>query len=323
MADVVKNVVIVGPGGIGGTFAALLAHSDECHITVLGRPGAHAEAMREHGLRLEGLDSFVVPVEVIDDPAQIESCDVMIYAVKAQDSEDTLAATAHIEVRDFTTSIQNGVVKDEQLARTFGPSKVIGALAIVAGERSAPGVLRWTYDGVTRFGELDGHRSERVDWLVERCTRAGFQTEASTEISSATWTKLVGWSPIGLLATLSRQTNAEILSNELLATAYIGMVHELAELAGANEVPLLDLGPFKVHTWLAAAEADAVQHVMTSPLASGQSTHSALQDVQRGRRTELEAILGPLLVDGTARKISMTRTRTLYAALMGLERSLS
>jgi 2-dehydropantoate 2-reductase len=323
VAGFVKNVVIVGPGGIGGTFAALLTRSRECHVTVLGRPGAHADAMRERGLRLEGLDSFVVPVEVIDDAARIENCDVMIYAVKAQDSGDTLAATAHIEVRDFATSIQNGVVKDDLLVRTFGRSKVIGALAVVAGERSAPGVIRWTYDGATRFGELDGHRSDRVDWLVERCARAGLRTEASTEISSATWTKLVGWSPIGLLATLSRQTNAEILSNELLATAYIGMVHELAELAGANEVPLLDLGPFEVQTWLAATAADAIQRVMTSPLARGQSTHSALQDVQRGEMTEFEAILGPLLADASTRKIPMTRTRTLYAALMGLERSLS
>ena len=150
-----KNVVIVGPGGIGGTFAALLTRCGECHITVLGRPGAHVEAMREHGLRLEGLGSFVVPVEVLDDPARIESCDVMIYAVKAQDSEDTLAATAHVEVRDFATSIQNGVVKDDLLVGAFGRSKVIGALAVVAGERSAPGVIRWTYAGGTRFGRLE------------------------------------------------------------------------------------------------------------------------------------------------------------------------
>lgn len=318
-----KHVVIVGPGGIGGTFAALLARADECRVTLLGRPGAHIEAVREHGLRLAGIDDFTVSVAARDEPANLTDCDVLVYAVKAQDSEAALAATRHVDVRDFATSIQNGVVKDDLLVRAFGAEKVVGALAIVAGERVSPGVVRWTYDGATRFGELDGRTSERVDWIVERCRSAGLRAQVSSEITSATWTKLVGWSPIGLLATLSRQSNEGVLSDERLATAYVGMVRELGELAHARDIPLLDLGPFHVRGWLACSEPDAIAQVMASPLAGSDSTHSALQDIRRGQRTELEALLGPLIDDGTSRGLAMVRVRTLYAALMGLEGSLA
>lgn len=98
---------------------------------------------------------------------------------------------------------------------------MLGALAIVAGERSIPGTVRWTYDGGTYFGELDGSASDRVEWIVERCSRAGLRTNASNEIASTTWTKLVGWSPIGLLATLSRQSNRGILSDVAGSSAYL------------------------------------------------------------------------------------------------------
>lgn len=74
-------------------------------MTLLGRPGEHVEAIREHGLRLEGLDSFAVAVEVIDDPADLSSCDILIYAVKAQDTATALAARAHVDVREFIASI--------------------------------------------------------------------------------------------------------------------------------------------------------------------------------------------------------------------------
>ena len=130
---------MVGPGGIGGTFAALLARSGACNVTLLGRPGAHVEALRRDGLALEGLDEFTVDVEALDDPTRVKACDALIYAVKAQDTE---AATSHGDVRVLATSLQNGVVKDEQLAATFGAERVVGALTVVAGERPEPGVGR-------------------------------------------------------------------------------------------------------------------------------------------------------------------------------------
>ena len=315
-----KKLVIVGPGGLGGTVAALLARTGECEAVIVGRPGAHIDMIQQQrALRLTGLQEFSVQIDATDDPKGIRECDILIYTVKAQDTQTALAMTEHIQVRDFVTSLQNGVVKDELLINVFGREKVLGALAVVAGERPVPGTVNWTYDGGTQFGELDGQPSERVDEIVNLFQQAGLITQASDGIQSATWSKMVGWIPIGLLATLSRQSNAGVFSNRQLATEYLGMVRELQVLAAAKGIPLIDLGPYHVKTWCQGAAEEAIEKVLTSPLAGSQSTHSALQDIQKGIPTEFQACVGPILEEAQALSIPMQRVQIMYATLMGLE----
>ena len=318
-----KKLLIVGPGGLGGTIAALLARKGECDVTVVGRPGAHIDTIqKQRALRLTGLQEFAVQIDATDDPKSIRECDILIYTVKAQDTEAALTMTEHIQVRDFVASLQNGAVKDELLVDVFGSEKVLGGLAVVAGERPTPGVVNWTYDGGTQFGELDGGTSERVDEIVNLFQNAGLITQASDAILSATWSKMVGWIPIGLLATLSRQTNAGVFSNRQLAPEYLGMVRELQALAAAKGIPLIDLGPYHVETWCQGAAEEAIEKVLTSPLAGSQSTHSALQDIQKGIPTEFEACVGPILEEAQVLSIPMQRVQIMYATLMGLEDTL-
>ena len=318
-----KKLLIVGPGGLGGTIAALLARKGECDVTVVGRPGAHIDTIqRQRALRLTGLQEFAVQIDATDDPKSIRECDILIYTVKAQDTEAALTMTGHIQVRDFVASLQNGAVKDELLVDVFGSEKVLGGLAVVAGERPMPGVVNWTYDGGTQFGELDGGTSERVDEIVNLFQNAGLITQASDAILSATWSKMVGWIPIGLLATLSRQTNAGVFSNRQLAPEYLGMVRELQALAAAKGIPLMDLGPYHVETWCQGAAEEAIEKVLTSPLAGSQSTHSALQDIQKGIPTEFQACVGPILEEAQVLSIPMQRVQIMYATLMGLEDTL-
>ena len=318
-----KKVVIVGPGGLGGTVAALLARKGECDVTIVGRPGAHIDTIQEQrALCLTGLQEFTVQIDATDDPKSLRECDILIYTVKAQDTQAALTMTAHIQVNNFVTSLQNGVVKDELLINVFGMEKVVGGLAVVAGERPVPGTVNWTYDGGTQFGELDGGTSGRVDEIVGLFQRAGLITEASEAILSATWSKMVGWIPIGLLATLSRLSNAGVLSNRQLATEYTGMVRELQALAAAKGISLIDLGPYHVKTWCQGTAEEAIEKVLTSPLSGSQSTHSALQDIQKGIPTEFQACVGPILEEAQALSIPMQRVRIMYATLMGLEETL-
>ena len=317
-----KKLVVVGPGGIGGTIAALLARTGACEVTVIGRPGTHINVIREDGLRLTGLEEFTVHIDATDDAESIRECDILIYAMRAQDTQAALAMTAHIHVREFAASLQNGVLKDEMLADVFSREQVVGALAVVAGERPAPGVVKWTLDAGTLFGELNGQSSDRVNGIVDIFQGAGLNTQASNESVSATWSKMVGWTPAGLLGALSRQNNAGVFSNKLLAAEYIGMVRELSALAAARDIPLIDFGPFHIKTWCRGDAKEAIEKVLASSLASSQSTNSALQAIHKGQTTEFSACLGPLLEDANQYGIPMTRVQLLYSTLMALEETL-
>ena len=317
-----KRVVIVGPGGLGGTVAALLARKGACEVTVVGRPGAHIETIQKSGLRLTGLQEFTVQINAVDDAKRISECDVLIFLVKAQDTRAVVKDTAHIHVRDLAVSLQNGVVKDDLLVEGFGKEKVIGAVAIVAGERPEPGVVNWTYDGGTQFGELDGGQSERVELMANMFRQAGLSADASDSILSATWTKMVAWIPIGLISTLSRQDNAGILSHKLLAAEFVGMVRELSALAASKGIPLVDMGPYHVQSWCQGSVEEAVERVMASPLASSKTTHSAFQDIQKGNPTEFSACVGPMIEDAGVHSVPLAAVKAMYSTLMGLEASL-
>lgn len=317
-----KEIVIVGPGGIGGTVAALLARSGRASVTVLGRRGAHIEAIRDRGLRLTGRDDFTATVDAADDGGDLSACDALIFAVKARDTEAVLRETAHLEVRDLAVSLQNGTAKDEQLARVFGERTVIGAVPNVGGERRRPGEVAWTYDGPTLFGELDGSSSARVDSIVELFSGAGMTAGATATVVSATWSKTAGWLAMGLFATLGRMTNADVFSDRLVARECVGLVREVGALADAHGVALQDLGPFRVASWNQASLAEAVELAMASPLTASDSRHSAFQDIERGQRTEFRETVGPMLEDADRLGVPMPGVRALYAALLALERTL-
>jgi 2-dehydropantoate 2-reductase len=317
-----KNVVIIGPGGIGGTIAGVLARRNTCDVTVAGRAGAHIDAIQRNGLHLTGLDEFTVPIKAVDDLKYIKACDLLIFAMKAQDMQTALSKSAHIDVRDAVISLQNGVMKDDLLADAFGREKVLGALSVIASGRPEPGVINWTFDGGTHFGELNGLPSKRVDEITALFQEAGLVTRSTDAILSYTWTKVVGWIPIGLLATLSRQNNAGVLSNRILATELVLMIRELKALADLKNIPMIDFGPYQMKTWCEGTVEEAVEHVMTSPLTKSTSTHSALQDIQKGRTTEFQACVAPLIEEARKQAVAIPRTQVMYAALMGLEATL-
>ena len=317
-----KRVVIVGPGGIGGTIAALLADGDGCEVTVVGRPGAHIEAIQQNGLRLEGQQELTAQIDAVDSAQAVRECDVLIFAVKAQHTQAALEATKHIHVRDAVASVQNGVTKDELLAAAFGNEKVVGAVSIISGERPAPGVVKWTYDGGTQFGELDGAPSQRVDYITELFQQAGFIAEASSVILSSTWSKMVGWIPLGLIACLARKNNAGVLSNSSLAAGYVDIVRELSGVARDKGIPLTDTGPYHVRSWCQGTVQEAVGLVTVSPIASSSATHSAFQDLQQGKRTEFNACVGPVIQDAVRAALPINATRVMYSTLMALEESL-
>ena len=318
-----KKVVIVGPGGLGGTIAALLTQGHRCEVTVVGRPGVHIEAIQQNGLRLEGQQELTAQIDAVDSAQAVRECDVLIFAVKAQHTQAALTATKHIQVRDAVASLQNGVTKDELLATAFGKEKVVGAVSVIGGERPAPGVVKWTYDGGTQFGELDGAPSERVDYITELFHQAGFIAEASSAILSSTWTKMVGWIPLGLIACLARKNNAGVLSNRSLAAEYVEMVRELSGLAAEKGIPMTDFGPYQVRSWCQGTVEEAVGRVTASPIASSRSTHSAFQDLQHGNRTEFNACVGPVIQDAVRAALPITATRVMYSTLMALEESLA
>jgi 2-dehydropantoate 2-reductase len=111
------KVVILGVRALGSIIGGHLARAGE-EVTLIAR-GQRAAYVQQHGLTLTGLADFTVPVAVSTRPQDVRKADVLVVAVKTYDTEAALARVSHLKVGSVL-SIQNGVLKDEQLAHTFG-----------------------------------------------------------------------------------------------------------------------------------------------------------------------------------------------------------
>src|SRR5262245_47880568 len=145
------KIVILGAGAIGTVLGAHLARAGE-DVTLIAR-GKRAAYLKEHGATITGLADFTVPVNVITDPSQVHSADVLIVTVKTYDMASALPSVAHLRVASVL-SLQNGVLKNEQLAETFGREKVLGAMTFIGAEVLPTGIVRFTANQGFYLGEL-------------------------------------------------------------------------------------------------------------------------------------------------------------------------
>ena len=86
------RIAVVGTGGVGGGYGAALAKAG-ADVTFIAR-GAHLEAMKSKGLKLESPrgDTHLVPTQATDDPKTVGPVDVVLFCVKLWDVESAGAA---------------------------------------------------------------------------------------------------------------------------------------------------------------------------------------------------------------------------------------
>src|SRR5262249_34348777 len=133
-----------------------------------------------------------VPVRVVTDPSQLHDADVLMVTVKTYDMEPALQSVKHLAVGSVL-SIQNGVLKDEQSAQTFGWDKVLGAMAMFGGEVLPTGTVRFTGNQGFYLGELPEGTSARVQTLGDLFNRVGIVAQVTPSIQVLEWSKYVAF----------------------------------------------------------------------------------------------------------------------------------
>ena len=316
--------LIVGAGALGSVLAGHLVRAGE-DVTLLTR-GARAKLLRERGLTLTGLSSFTLPVRIIEDPTAVKSADVLVLTVKTYDTEAALAPLKHVQV-ESCFSVQNGVVKDEQLAAVFGESAVLGCAADFSGEVLADGVVRYTRNEGLYLGELNGGISDRVRAIAALLEAAAIHTITSQNIQSVEWSKLVGWLAITAPAVLTRLVTHRLVQDPDVARLQVLLAKEAVQVSDKLGIPLEDLfmaSPSR--TLVRSTPEEWMERSRQYGLnmeAQGLTAHkmSALQDLERGRRLEIEETFGYIVQKAAELGLSVPRLETCYRLLLALDRT--
>ena len=274
------RVAVMGSGGLGGYFGALLARGGS-DVSFVAR-GAHLAAMRREGLRIEGgHEPFLLEdVRVTEDPGELGPVDLVMVCVKLWDTEAALDQLRPLVGPETTlVSFQNGVLKDSLLSAAYDESQLIGGVAYVASTVSRPGVI--TRTGPLQrliFGEFDGRRSERVEAFYSACEAGGIDAEVSKDIRRATWEKFVFL--VGLSATTAtmRLPIGPIRGNPRSRGFLLDLMREVVRVGRAHGVPL--------------PEDYAEQRLEFADGVSADMTSSMHHDLERGNRLEVRWLSG-------------------------------
>jgi 2-dehydropantoate 2-reductase len=315
------KIVVCGAGALGSILAGHLARAGE-DVALVAR-GARVAYLKDNGITITGLVDFTAPCRIVTEPGELVETDVLILAVKTYDTASALNSLRHLKL-SAALSVQNGVLKNEQLAAVFGQEQTLGAAAALSGEVTPAGPVRFTLNQSLYIGELPVGTSSRVDTLVAVLEQAGIRAEATSQIQTIEWTKFVPWIGWMTLAVLTRLETHKFLSDTDTATVGVRLIREVAQLAGRKEVTLDDTPPGYARTIATTPEAAAIAQMgmIGSLFATRAPQHrmSALQDLERGRPLEVEETLGYVVQQATALGIAVPTVETAYRLICGINR---
>jgi len=297
------RIAIMGAGGLGGYYGAMLAHGGES-VAFIAR-GEHLRALQRDGLHMESahVGDFHLPqVDATDDPAAIGSVDVVLMGVKAYDLEAASEAIRPLLGPDtFVVPLLNGVDMEERIGAVLGPERVLGGTVFLSCNVIAPGRLRHVFNGPFVFGELAGGLSDRAGALEATLRAAGVNAEQSPDIRRDLWRKFIMVAALAGVSGATRIPTRAVMADPDTRALFEGALREGEALARASGVSLED---------------DVVaRHLAFADGVSPQHTVSMLLDLRAGRRLELDVFQGTIVRLGERLGVPTPIHRVLYAAL--------
>jgi 2-dehydropantoate 2-reductase len=321
------KIAIIGAGAVGGYVGARLALAGN-DVTFMVR-GANLQAIRDKGIRLisQGGDELADTVRATDDYSSAGPQDLVILAMKAHQLEavaDDVGALLGPQTPVLT--MQNGIPywyfhghggplegstlrsvdPGGSLGRKIPPGRVVGCVVYPASELLAPGVIRHIEGDRFPIGEPDGSVSERAKRISACFTAAGFRSPVLEDIRCEIWLKLWGNLSFNPISSLTHSTLVDICQFPLSRELAEQMMREAGDVAGK-----LGIG-FRVSLEKRIAGAEKV----------GRHKTSMLQDVEAGRATEIEALVGSVVELGRLTQTPTPHIDTVYALMRLLARTM-
>lgn len=274
------RIAVMGSGGLGGYFGALLARGG-ADVAFIAR-GAHLEAMRKRGLRIDGGPEpfHLEAVLATDEPGDVGPVDLVLVCVKLWDTDAALRSIRPLVGPETAlVSFQNGVLKDSCLRDAYDDAQVIGGVAYVATTVSEPGVITRT-GPLERlvFGEFDGGRSPRVEALLSTALAGGVNAELSNDIRLEIWQKFVFLVGLSATTTTMRLPIGPIREHPRSRGLLLDLMREVVAVGRAHGVPL--------------PEDYAEQRLAFADQVSADMTSSMHHDLDRGNRLEVRWLSG-------------------------------
>ncbi len=289
------RICIYGAGAIGGLMGARLAKAG-AEVSLIAR-GPHLAAMRDKGLTLRSAgETFTVPVKASSDPAELGPQDYVVVTLKAHQVPGVVEPMQPL-LGPGTAVVMGvngvpwwyfyglgGAYEGRRLPSVdpgdvqwngIGPERVIGCVVYPAAEVPEPGVIELVEGDRFTLGEPSGAKTERIERLSQALIASGLKAPIRAKIRDEMWIKLWGnlsFNPISALTCATLDVICTDPGTRALARAMMVEAQAIAEKLGVRfPIP--------------------VDKRLDGGAAVGAHKTSMLQDLERGRPMEIDALV--------------------------------
>lgn len=301
------KIAVVGPGAIGCLFASLLGESRRHEVWLVDKRPERAEHIAREGIRVEGVRGkrhVAVPATV--DPGRVGKADLVCICVKAYDVASAIAtAEPLLDGRTRVLSLQNGLGNIETISQRVPLGRIVAGATTFGALCLGPGHIRHTGEGSTTIGPAASEGREAAATVAEIFAAAGIETILTGEVTSLLWSKLIINAAICPLSAISGLPNGRLPGHAEWGPTLRAAAQEAAAVARAMNIVLL--------------YRDPVRAVLKVCRRTAENVSSMLQDIRRGKQTEIEAINGAVLREARRLGIPAPTIERLYREVKRLQ----
>ena len=298
--EIMRNVMMVGAGSVGGFFGAHLAKSNP-NVSFLLRPRTLA-AVQARGLTIRSASgTLTVHPPAASDPRQLPAPDLIILSVKAYDLDEVMTQLEPVLTdRTVILTLQNGVDTEDRLLARLKRDCVVGGVAFIYSKIVEPGVIDHYKKGGVAIGEMMGHESPRVLEIQQLFKAAGIPCQLTKDVRRSKWEKMCWNCVFNPLTVVIDDKVAKALDHPEMLGVVHTIVEEVMAVAAASKVPLPAYMAEKVVKW-----TQEIRDIHTS----------MYDDWKAGRPTEIDYLNGYIAKTGKALGIPTPVNETLTALI--------
>ena len=292
--------MVFGAGALGSLVAARLSAAH--NVTLVGRR-EHVLAIRTSGLRVTGRTECVATaVEAVTEPTETPP-DVVLVTTKSYGTAGAIEALDRFSKQSIFVSLQNGLGNEEILAERA--ENVLGAVINQGVTFLEPGAVYHAGEGETELGAFQGAEPGDAERVASAFRETGLPARAVDDIRARIWLKVILNAAVNPLTALLAKRTGELIGDPALESAIRLIVHESVAIAHAAGIAL--------------EENAILEKIWSVARATKDNKSSMLQDLQRGRRTEIDAINGALLDRARALGVAAPQNELLFHLIRAAE----
>jgi 2-dehydropantoate 2-reductase len=299
----IRKVAILGAGAMGAYFAGRFFDTPGFATELIAK-GRRLDRLRSNGLIVNG-KSYAIPVTHPDEAAS--PADLIIVALKHHHLEQAVQGLEKF-IGDSTTiiSIMNGLESEEYIGSIFGMDKMLYAVSVAIDAVRRGNRITYTRPGKHYFGEATNTRlSQRVRRVQEAFDRAGITHETPQDMIRMMWWKFMVNVGMNQASAVMRAPYGVFQTTPEARGLMDALMKEVIALAAVMQV---DLTNRDIEEWYSFQKT-----------LSPQGKTSMLQDIEAGRKTEVEIFGGKVVELGKHHGVPTPVNQTVLQIIRVLE----